>query len=77
MDATLVLHALDLHDGLVGRGLQHAVVAAAARMLEVHGATECLTPVAGGLVHIGGLAVNQHSAEAGMVHIESLSCKSV
>ena len=77
MDATLVLHALDLHDRLVGWGLQHAVVAPAARMLEVHRATECLPPVAGRLVHIGGLAVDQHSAEAGMVHIESLSCISL
>src|SRR5262245_20620240 len=68
VDATLVLHALDLHDQLVRWGLQHAIVAAAAGMLEVHGATECLTPIAGGLVHIGGFAVDQHSAEAGMVH---------
>jgi hypothetical protein len=28
-----VFHALDLHDGLIGRGLQHAVVAAAAGWL--------------------------------------------
>lgn len=33
MDTALVLDALDLHDGLVLRRLQHAVVAAGARML--------------------------------------------
>jgi hypothetical protein len=30
----------DLHDGLVGRGLQHAVIAAAARMVGVYRATQ-------------------------------------
>src|SRR5947207_15845668 len=34
VDAALVLHALNLHDGFVGRSLQHAVIAAAARMGE-------------------------------------------
>ena len=69
MDAALVVHALDLHDGLIGWGLQHPVIAAAARMAGVHGATQRLAPEARGLVHIGGLAVDQHGAETGVVHI--------
>lgn len=36
-DAALVLHALDLHDGLVRRRLQYEIVAAAARMLRPNG----------------------------------------
>jgi hypothetical protein len=39
VDAALVVHALDLHDRLVGRGFQHDVIAAAARMFGVNGAT--------------------------------------
>ncbi len=65
------VHALDLHDGLVGRDLQHALIAAAARMVGIYGATQCLAPEAGRLVHIGGLAVDQHGAEAGLVHISA------
>ena len=57
---TLVVHALDLHDGLVGRGFQHAVIAAAARMVWVYGATQRFAPEAGGVVHIGGFTVYQH-----------------
>src|SRR5258708_21647538 len=70
--ATLVIHTLDLHDGLVGRGLQHTVVAAAARMVGIHGATERLAPEAGGPVQIGGPAVDQYGAEAWLVHISPL-----
>jgi hypothetical protein len=77
VNATLVVHALDLHDGLIGWGLQHAVIAAAARMAGVHGATQRLAPEAGGLVDIGGLAVDQHGAETGMVHISGLSCEPI
>src|SRR5260370_38851325 len=62
VDATLVVHALDLHYGLVGRGLQHAVIAAAARMVGVYGSTQRFAPEAGGRVHIGGLTVDQHGA---------------
>src|ERR1700752_41802 len=71
MDAALMVHALDLHDWLIGRGLQHAIIAAATRMGMVHGPTQRLAPEAGGLVDIGGLAVDQHGAEAGMVHISA------
>src|SRR5438874_9055966 len=72
VDPALVLDALDLHDRLVGRGLQHAVVAAAARMAGIDGATQRLGPEAGGAVQIGGPAVDQHGAETGMVHISAL-----
>src|SRR5262249_5230207 len=73
MDAALMLHALDLHDGLVGRRLQHAVVAAAAGMPEVHRPPQRRAPEAGGRGHIAGLTVDQHGAEAGMMHGEDLS----
>jgi hypothetical protein len=59
---TLVVHALDLHDGLVGRGLQHAAIATAARMVRVYRATQRFAPEAGSLVHIGGLTVDQYGA---------------
>src|ERR1700722_7774561 len=62
VDAAFVVDALDFHDGLVGRGLQHAVVSAAARMIEIHGATQSLAPEAGGAVDIGGPAVDQYCA---------------
>ena len=49
------------------------MITAAAAMIEVHGAAQRRSPVAGGLFHIGGLAVDQQGAEAGMVHIRFLS----
>src|SRR5882724_12080051 len=75
VDAALMVHALDLDDGLVHRGLQHAVVAAAAGMLEVHRATQRLAPETGGRVNIGGPTVDQYRAETGMVHLGCLSCR--
>ena len=36
VNATFVIHLLDLHDGFVGRGFQHAIGAASARMIVVH-----------------------------------------
>src|SRR5258708_10419741 len=65
VDAALVLHALNLHDGLVGRGFQHEVVAPASRVLAVYRAAQCLAPEAGGLIKVTGPAVDQHGAEAG------------
>ena len=62
MDATLVVHLLDLHNRLVGWGLQHAIIAAADRMVLVNTAAQRFGPEAGCLVHIGGLAVDQHGA---------------
>ena len=53
VDATFVFHTLDLHDRLIGRGLQHAIVAAAARMVWIHSAAQCLAPEARGLIHVG------------------------
>ena len=64
-------HALNLNDGLVGRSFQHTVIAAAARMFEVHGATQRLAPEARGLVHIGSFAVDQNGAQAGMMHVST------
>jgi hypothetical protein len=42
MDATLVVHVLDLHNRLVGWGLQHATIAAAARMVLVNEAAHAV-----------------------------------
>jgi hypothetical protein len=58
MWTTFVIHPLDLHDGLIGWGRQHAVIAAAVGMLEVHGATQRFTPEASGLIHVRSLAVD-------------------
>src|SRR6185437_13829956 len=66
--AAFVADALDLHDGLIGRGLQHEVVAATARMIRVHGPAEGVGPEAGGRLQVRGIAVDQESAEAGVMH---------
>ena len=58
VDPALVVHALDLHDRLIGRGLQHEVIAATARMLGINWATQRPAPEVGGLVNIGSLAVD-------------------
>ena len=47
---------LDLDNRLVGWGLQHAIIAAAARMVLVNGSARRFAPEAGCLVHIRGLA---------------------
>ena len=58
VDAALVVYALDLYDRLVGGGLQHEVVAAAARMTGVNGTTQRSAPEFSGLVYIGSLAID-------------------
>src|SRR5262249_31261582 len=63
--AALVLDALDLDDRLVCRCCKHAVIVAAHRMVKVYGTAERGGPEAGGLVHVGDLAVNQRGAQAG------------
>src|SRR5581483_10565891 len=73
VNAALVLHALDLHDGLIRRRLQHAVVAAASRVFQVHRTPEGLPPEAGGLIDVGSLAIDQDGAKAGMVHPRSIA----
>jgi hypothetical protein len=62
MNAAIVVDALDLHDRLVGRGLQHAEVAAASWVVLVHGAPQRYAPEAGGPVHVGGSAIDQYGA---------------
>src|SRR5262245_46796805 len=71
--AALVLVALDLDDRLVCRCCKHAVIVTAHRMVKVHGTAERGGPEAGGLVHVGDLAVNQRGAQAGVVHERVLS----
>ena len=63
VDATLVFHALDLHNRLIRWGLQHTVIVATARMIEVHGAAQRLGLEAGRSIHIRCLAVDQHGAQ--------------
>src|SRR5438552_3056021 len=75
VDATLVVHALKLDYRLVILGLEHPVVAAARRVLEVHGATQRLAPEARGGVDVRGVAVDQHGAETGAVHGDFLSSR--
>src|SRR5262249_33937401 len=66
--AALVLDALDLDDRLIRRRCQHAVTVAAHWMAKVHGTAERGSPEMSGLVQVGGLAINQHGAQAGVVH---------
>jgi hypothetical protein len=57
VNPTFVVHVLDLHNNLVLRSFQHAVVAAAARVLGVHGATA--------RSHSGGRACRQIAPRSG------------
>src|SRR2546430_15254097 len=63
--AALVLDALDLDDRLVCRGCKHAVIAAAHRMVKVHGAAQRGGPAGGGPLHVGGLADNTPRPQRG------------
>lgn len=69
VDAALMLDALNLHDRLVGRRLEHAVGAAAHRMRAVDGTAQGFRPKARRRVHIGDLAIDQHGAKARVVHV--------
>ena len=51
VNATFMVHALDLHNGFVGRSLQHAVITASTRMIGVYRTTQRLTPEAGSLLN--------------------------
>jgi hypothetical protein len=66
--ATLALHALDLNAEFVRRGLEHAVIAAAAGMIWIDGAAQRLGPEPGRRIDIIGLAVNQQAIEARAMH---------
>src|SRR5450432_15370 len=72
--AAFVLHPLDLHDGLIERGLEHSVIAPASRVNWVYRPTQRFSPEVGGRVDVRGLAVNQHGAEPGVVHKCSVPC---
>ena len=41
-------------------------------MFGIYGATERLAPEGSGFIHVGSLAVDEHSAKAGKVHIDTL-----
>src|SRR5690348_11003896 len=66
--AALVVHPLDLHDGLVRRGLQHSIVTAAAGVFRIHGSAEGRGPEPSSCVQVFGLAVDQQCAETGVMH---------
>src|SRR5581483_4895878 len=68
VNTALVLQALDLHDGLIGRCLQHAVVATRAGMTRVHWTTQRVGPETGRRIDIVSLTVDQHGAKPGLVH---------
>jgi hypothetical protein len=68
VNPTFMVHTLDLHNGFVGRSLQHAVISASTRVIGIYGATKRLTPEPSRVVNGGVLAVDQDGAEAGTVH---------
>ena len=70
VDAAFVFNALNLHDRLVGRSLQHAIVAASAGMLLVYRTPQCLRPEFRSLTNIRCPTVNENRAEAGVMRIE-------
>src|SRR5438874_4370404 len=68
VDPALMGHALNLHDGLVGWGLQHPVVPAAARMLQIERAAERLGPEPCSRVDVRDVAVDKEGAQPGLMH---------
>src|SRR5262245_41188362 len=72
-----MVHALDLHNGLVGRGLEHPVVATGPRVFGIYRSAQRPCPEISSLVHVGGIAVDQQGTETGMVHIGSLLVSSI
>src|SRR5262245_56309341 len=63
-----MLDLLDFDNHLVRTSFQHAVFIAAHRMAQIYRTTEGGSPKAGGLVQVCGLAIDEHGAQAGMVH---------
>lgn len=68
VNPALVVDALDLDDGLVGRCGQHAVIAASPWMVGIDRATQRISPEPGGLIYIRYTAINQKSAKTRMMH---------
>jgi hypothetical protein len=52
VNAALVVHALDLHERLIRRGLEHTVIAARARVLGIYRSTERFRPEASRFVDV-------------------------
>ena len=69
VDPARMIDKLDLHNGFIGRRLQHPVVAAAARMVEVHRAAQRTGPESGRCIRVRRVAVDQHGAQARVVHV--------
>lgn len=68
VNPALVVDALDLDDGLVGRCCQHAVIAASPRMVGIDRATQRISPELRSLIYIRDTAINQKSAKTRMMH---------
>lgn len=68
VNPAFVLDALNLHNGLLGRRLQHTVVAACTRVIRIYCTAQCLSPKARGLIDIRCIAINQQRAKPGVVH---------
>jgi hypothetical protein len=68
VNPALVINPLNFNNGLVLRRFQHTVVAATARVIQVDRATQRLSPEAGSLVNIGGIAIDEQRTKSGMVH---------
>jgi hypothetical protein len=64
-----MLHLLDLHDRFVRRRRKHSVVAVAPCMIEIHRTAERLGPKARGSIDVRDIAIDQHGAQAGMMHV--------
>src|SRR5215467_10372547 len=56
VNSALMLHTLNLNNRLVGRCVQHAVVAAGAWVIKIYRAAQCFGPESCGLIDIRGSA---------------------
>ena len=58
VNPALMLDALNLDNGLIGRCCQHAVIAASPWVVGIYLAAECIGPEPGGLIDIRYMAIN-------------------
>ena len=72
-----MIDKLDLHNGFIGRRLQHPVVVPAARMVVIDRATQRTGPKSGRFIDVRGVAIDQHGAQARMVHVGPSTVRSI
>jgi hypothetical protein len=58
MNSAFVIDTLDLHNRFVRRRLEHALVAACARVIGIHRTSQCGCPKAGCLIDVSGVAID-------------------